>query len=144
MAQGVVIDIVKKAQLSLAFQDRVLDWYMWYISQNGSASLQNIKDALKQQFQKPKSYSQLVAKVKDFKQGTSESVWEVNQRLKKEIREGGFKYYDRKHMEWFIAMFLPHLRIPMGQQTFESQEKFLETAMKLEVTPKDDKLGGVQ
>ena len=42
---------------------------MWYIAQNGTASIQDIKDALKQKFRKPKSYSQLVADVKDFKQG---------------------------------------------------------------------------
>ena len=87
---------------------------MRYISQNGSASLQDVKDALKKQFQKPKSYSQLVAEVKDFKQGVSESVWEADQQLKKVIREGGFKYDNRQHAEWFIAMLLPHLSIPMG------------------------------
>ena len=30
----------------------------------------------------------------------------------------------------------------MGHQTFDSQEKALEAAMKLEVVPKDDTLGG--
>ena len=47
MAQWVVSDTVKRAQLSLAFEERALDWYMWYIPQNRSAMLQNIKDALK-------------------------------------------------------------------------------------------------
>ena len=73
-----VSDIVKRAQLSLAFEERALDWYMLYISKNGSATLKNIKDALKQQFQKLRSYSQLVSEVKDFKQGASESVWEAD------------------------------------------------------------------
>ena len=67
---------------------------MWYIAQNGSASIQDIKDDLKHHFRKPKYYSQLVAEVEDFKQGASESVWEADQRLKKEIREGGFEYDD--------------------------------------------------
>ena len=88
-------DTIKRVQLSLAFEDRALDWYMRYIAQKGNASIQDIKDALKQQFRKPKSYSQLVAEVKDFKQGASEWVWEVDQRLKKVIREGGFEYDDR-------------------------------------------------
>ena len=70
--------MIKRVQLSLAFEDRALDWYMRYVAQNGTTSIQDIKDALKQQFRKPKSYSQLVPKVKDFKQGTSESVWEVD------------------------------------------------------------------
>ena len=68
---------------------------MWYVSKNGITSIQYIKDDLKQQFRKPKSYSQLVAEVKDFKQGTFELVWEANQRLKKVIREGEFKYDDK-------------------------------------------------
>ena len=63
---------------------------MWYISQNGTAPIQDIKDAPKQQFCKPKPYSQLVVDVKDFKQGASESVWEADQRLKKALNEWGF------------------------------------------------------
>ena len=111
---------------------------MRYVSQNGSASIQDIKDALKKQFRKQKSYSQLVAEVKDFKQGVSESVWEADQRLKKAIREGGFEYDDRQHTKWFIAMLLPHLCVLMGHQSIESQEKALEVA------PKYDTQLGVQ
>ena len=144
IAQNLASDTPKRAQLSLAFEGRALDWYMRYISQNGIASIQDIKDALKQQFQNPNSYSQIVADVKDFKQGTIESVWEDDQCLKKAIREGEFKYDDRHHTEWFITMLLPHLHIPMGHQTFESQEKALEVAMKLEVVPRDDTQLGVQ
>ena len=59
----------------MAFKDRALDWYMWYIVQNGGTSIEDIKYDLKQQFRKPKYYSQLVAEVKDFKKGASESVW---------------------------------------------------------------------
>ena len=54
-----------------------------------------------------------------------------------------FLYDDKQHKKWFIAMLLPHLRVPMGQQTIESQEKALEITMKLEV-PRDDTLLGVQ
>ena len=32
VAQGIVGDTMKKAQLSLAFEERALDWYMEYIS----------------------------------------------------------------------------------------------------------------
>lgn len=76
--------------------------------------------------------------LKYFKQGPSESVWEADQQLKEVIREGEFLYNDRQHKEWFITMLLPHLRIPMGQQAIESQEKALEIAMKLEDAPRDD------
>lgn len=76
--------------------------------------------------------------LKDFRQAPSESIWEVDKKLKKVIGEGEFQYDDRQHMEWFIAMLLPHLRVPMGRQTFKSMEKSLEVAMKLEAIPRDD------
>ena len=41
-------------------------------------------------------------------------------------------------------MFLPHLRTPMSHQTFESQEKVVEVAMKLEFPPREDTSVGVQ
>ena len=63
--------------------------------------------------------------------------------MKRAIRKGGFEYDDRQHTKWFIAMFLPHLHMPMSHQTFESQEKAVEVAMKLEVAPRDDALVGV-
>ena len=64
--------------------------------------------------------------------------------MKREIREGGFKYDDRKHTKWFNAMLLPHLRMPMSHQTFESEEKVVEVAMKLEVAPREDMSVGLQ
>ena len=39
VAQGVVGDTMKKAQLSLAFEGRALDWYMGYVSQNRAATI---------------------------------------------------------------------------------------------------------
>ena len=88
---NVASDVVKRTQLSLAFKGRALDWYMGYIGQNANATIEEIKNALKQQFKKPKTYSQIMVDPKDFKQGPSESVWEVDQQLKKVIREGGFQ-----------------------------------------------------
>ena len=67
----------------------------------------------------------------------------MDQQLKKVIREGGFEYDDRQHKEWIIAMLLPHLRTPMNQQTFESQEKVVEVVMKLESSPREDTSAGV-
>ena len=71
-------------------------------------------------------------------------MWEADQRLKKVIKEGGFQYDDRQHTEWFIAMLLPYLHVPMGHQAIETQEKALEVAMKLEFAPRDDTQLGVQ
>ena len=95
---------------------------MGYIGHHANSTIAEIKNTFKQQFKKPKSYSQIVVDLKDFKKGPSESAWEANQWLKKVIREGGFQYDDRQHTEWFIAMLLSHLRVPMGHQTFESPE----------------------
>ena len=41
-------------------------------------------------------------------------------------------------------MLLPHLRTPMSHHTFESQEKAVEVAMKLEAAPREDTSAGVQ
>ena len=41
-------------------------------------------------------------------------------------------------------MLLPHLCTPMSHQTFESQEKAMEVAMKLEDAPREDTSVGVQ
>ena len=111
---------------------------MGYVGQHVDPSIKLIKDALKQQFWNPKSYSQIVVDLKGFKQGPTELVWEADQWLKKVIKDGEFQYDDRKHKEWFITMLLPHLRGPMGQQEIETQEKALEIAIKLEAAPRDD------
>ena len=60
-----------------------------------NVTIEEIKNALEQQFKKPKSYSQIVNDLKDIKQGPFKFVWEADQWLKKEIREGGFLYDDR-------------------------------------------------
>lgn len=88
---------------------------MGYIGQHVDPSIQEINNASKQQLQEPKSYSQLVVELKDFRQGPTESVCEVDQQLKKVIMDGEFQYDDRQHKELFIAMLLPHLCGPMGQ-----------------------------
>ena len=64
--------------------------------------------------------------------------------MKRAIREGGFEYDDKQDTEWFIAMLLPHLCTPISHRTFESQEKDVEVAMKLEAAPREDTLVGVQ
>ena len=47
-AQNVASNMVKRAQLSLAFEGRALDWYMGYIGQHADAKIEEIKNALKQ------------------------------------------------------------------------------------------------
>ena len=54
--QNITSDVVKQAQLSLAFEGRALDWYMGYVAQHLNATIDGIKMTLKQQFKRPKSY----------------------------------------------------------------------------------------
>ena len=46
--QNISSDSVKKAQLSLAFEERALDWYMGYIGRHANATMDEIKMKLKQ------------------------------------------------------------------------------------------------
>ena len=46
--QNVASDAVKRAQLSLAFEGRALDWFMGYVGRHTDPSIQEFKDALKQ------------------------------------------------------------------------------------------------
>lgn len=77
--QNVNTDVVKRAQMVMAFEGNDLDWFMGYLNQHVDPTIQHIKDALKQQFRKPKSYSQCIVDLKDFKQVPIESVWEADQ-----------------------------------------------------------------
>lgn len=77
-AKNVVKNAVKRAHLSLAFEGRALDWYMGYIDQHANTIIEENKNALKQKFKKPKSYSHIVKDLKDFKQGPYESIWEAD------------------------------------------------------------------
>lgn len=54
--KNVNTDVVKRAQLAMAFEVRVLDWIMGYITQNTDPTVDEFKKALKQQFRKPNSY----------------------------------------------------------------------------------------
>ncbi len=83
-------NVVKRAQLSLSFEGRALDWYMRYVGQHADPSIQEIKNALKQQLRKPNSYAQLMVDLKYFRQGPTESVWKTDQWLKKVTRDGEF------------------------------------------------------
>ena len=54
------------------------------------------------------------------------------------------KILDTHHHHWFIASLLPHLRIPLSQQTIETQVEALDIAMRLHASPIQDMKLGVQ
>ena len=81
------------------FQDRALDWYIRYVQSKPNASLDQIKDALKEQFKKPKSYARLVSEMNEVHQEVNEYVLEADQRLKCTIRYVIFIIDDTQHKE---------------------------------------------
>ena len=93
--QNVNTDDVKRVQLAMAFNCCALGWFMGYLAQNADPSVAQIKDALKQQFWKPKSYSQCKIELKYIKQGPKELVWEADQWLKQTINDEGFVNDDK-------------------------------------------------
>ena len=55
-----------------------------------------------------------------------------------------FNIPPKHHKEWFIAMLLPHIRLPLTQQKITTQVESLEIAMKLEALSIGDTHAGVQ
>ena len=46
-----------------------------------------------------------------------------------------FRMSDVQHKEWFIAMLVTHIQIPLMQENITTQSNELEIAMKLEALP---------
>ena len=60
-------------------------WYMKYQSTTGQGAtrtLDQIKNALIAEFKRPKYESQCIRKLKEIKQGSSETVWDFDKRFK--------------------------------------------------------------
>ena len=98
---------------------------------NPNATIDNLKVAIKEQFKKPKSFAQCVTKLKEICQELNESVWEVDQPLKRTIRDGGFTIDDTQHKEWFIIMMFPHLHQYLNQQKIVTLVEGVEIAKKV-------------
>ena len=70
-------DLAKIAQLETTFRERALTWYMKFKATTPPRqvrTLAEIKKALLKEFQKPKSESQCITKIKEIKQEQGESV----------------------------------------------------------------------
>ena len=68
------------------------------------------------EFKKPKSELQCITKLKYIKQLPSELVWDFDQKFKALIDQVSFEFALEQHKEWFIAVLLPHIRVPLMQQ----------------------------
>ena len=71
-------DDMKKAQLVTSLQDKALTWYINYNTTNPTASLKDTKDALNNEFKKPKSQAQYVIEVKEIKLKMNGSAWDIH------------------------------------------------------------------
>ena len=129
-------DDIKSVQLTTTFRDRALTWFMKFSSSvQQPRSIQEIKDALKKEFKKPKSKSQCITELKEIKQLQHESIWDFDQRFKTLLGQVNFEFPPQQHQEWFIAALLPHIQLPLMQQKVTSQGEALEIAMRLEASP---------
>jgi hypothetical protein len=76
-----------------------------------------------------------IIEMKEIKQKVVELVWEFDQRFKTLTGRLNFQIPDEQNKEWFIASFLPHIRVPLIQQNMASRTEALGIAMKLELAP---------
>ena len=123
--------------MTMTLKVHVLDWYMKFSMVPTSIphkTLDHIEKGLIYEFRKPKSMSQCITKLKEIKQFPTESVWDFDQRLKNLMAKVSFLMSYVQHKEWFIAVMLLHIHIPLMQKNIVSQSKSLELAMKLEVS----------
>ena len=63
-SQQITDDDLKKVQLVTGLQDKALGWYIKYSMTHPIVSLKYTKDALNNEFRKPKSQAQFVTEVK--------------------------------------------------------------------------------
>ena len=54
-----------------------------------------------------------------------------------------FDMSDIQHKEWFIVALFPHIRHPLMQQKIATQSEALEIAMKLEASPVEETVVGM-
>ena len=81
--------------------------------------------------------------MKEIKQMPHESVWDFDQRFKRLHGQVNFEFPTQQHQEWFIAVVLPHIWLPLMQQKVTSQSESLEIVMRLEASPVSDSMMGM-
>jgi hypothetical protein len=95
-------------------------------------TIADVKKLLINEFQKPNLEDQYMNEMIEIRKKTSEFVWEIDQRFKH--LKGKLKYVmiDMQHRHLFVNSLLPHLKYPLRQHKFQSQEKDLQEALQLE------------
>ena len=115
-AQGVTDDNIKKATFFSALQDCTLSWYIKNSNDNSNAGIADIEAALNKEFTRPNSEAQSIIRFKEITMLPGETPWELDQRLKCKIHEAIMNLMDGQRREWFVASFLPRLRVSLSQQ----------------------------
>ena len=69
----------------------------FFASAQQPRTIQEIKDALKKEFKKPKSESQCITELKEIKHLPHESIWHFNQRFKTLLEQVNFEFPPQQH-----------------------------------------------
>ena len=80
-AKNIQDEATNISQLEIEFRQRALLWYIKYQSTipiGQTRTLENIRKALLNEFQKSKSKSQCIIELKEIKQLSNESVWDFD------------------------------------------------------------------
>lgn len=93
-AQGVIDNHINKATLVSALQDHALTLYNKYSNDNLNARVADIQATLNREFIKPKSVSQSIVGFKEIVMWLGEMSWELDQRLKCQIRKANMNLTD--------------------------------------------------
>jgi len=109
-AQGVMDENIKKATLVSALQDRVMTWYLKHSNENTNVGILDIQAVLNKEFGRAKLEAQSIIGFKEITMLPSETLWELDQRLKCTIHKANMTLTDGKHCEWFVASLTRHLR----------------------------------
>jgi hypothetical protein len=92
----------------------------------------DIKKPLINEFQKPISEDQCMNEMIEIRQKQGESVWEIDHGFKR--LKGKLKYVMKymQHRHIFVNSLPPHLKCPLRQQKFQTQEEALQASLQLE------------
>jgi hypothetical protein len=81
--KNVINEAVKRTQFIATLRDHALSWYMKLVQGlTQHKPLNEIKNAMIEEFKKANSEPQCITEMKEIKQKVAEPVWEFNQRFK--------------------------------------------------------------
>jgi len=127
-AKTITDDDKKIVQLSIMLRDLALDWYMSLYVKNPpgvTSTIADMKKLLVNEFHKPNSEDQYMNEMIEINKKLGEYVWEIDQRFKRLKDKLKYATTDMQHRNVFVNSLLPHLKYPLRQQKFQTQEEAL-------------------